>query len=92
VISKLFAARGYGRPQADRQLHDLWKRAAGEEIARSTRVLGLKNAVLQIGVANSALLSELASFRKQELLARLKEQDKQLKLRDMKFQLRGDLT
>lgn len=91
VISKLFAARGFGRVQADRQLHAAWKQTAGEDVARQTRVLGLKNGVLQIGVSNSALLSELASFRKQELLEQMKTDHAQLRLRDLKFKLRGDL-
>jgi len=92
VISRLFAVRGYGRIQADRQLHSAWKTIVGEEVARQTRVLGLKNGVLQIGVSNSALLSELASFRKQELMEQLKTEQPQLRLRSLKFLLRGDLV
>ncbi|WP_437227392.1 DUF721 domain-containing protein [Planctomicrobium sp. SH661] len=91
VISKLFAARGFGRVQADRQLHAAWSQTAGEDLARQTRVLNLKNGVMQIGVANSALLNELVSFRKQELLERIQANHSHLKLRDLKFKLRGDL-
>lgn len=92
VISRLFAAKGYGRVQADRQLHLLWKEVAGEDVARQSRVLSLKNGVLQIGVANSALINELASFQKPELLEKLKAAPQQLRIRDLKFKLRGDLT
>jgi len=92
VISKLFAIRGYGRVQADRQLHLAWKQIAGEEVARQTRVLGLKNSILQIGVSNGALLNELASFQKQELLQKFKEEFPQLRIRNFKFKLRGDLS
>ncbi|MFV0443814.1 MAG: DUF721 domain-containing protein [Planctomycetaceae bacterium] len=91
VLSQLFAQRGYGRVRGDRQLHDIWKAVAGETIARQTRVAGVKNGVLQVGVGNSALLSELASFHKFSLLERLQADQPQLKVRDIKFKLRGDL-
>jgi len=92
VISKLFATRGYGRMQSDRQLHTAWSEVAGEDLAGQTRVTGLKNGVLQIGVSNAAQLNELAAFRKQELLERLQAEHSHLRVRDLKFKLRGDLN
>jgi predicted nucleic acid-binding Zn ribbon protein len=92
VLSRLFALRGYGRPQAQRQLHEAWNRAAGAELAPQTRVLVLKQGVLHVGVANSALLSELTAFRKPELLEGLQAAAPQLRVRDIKFKLRGDLS
>jgi len=92
VLSRLFATRGYGRVQGDRQLQVAWRQVAGEEIARHCRVLTFRNGVLQIGVANGALLSELASFQKQEFLAKFETDFSQLRIRDLKFKLRGHLT
>ena len=92
VLSHLFALRGYGRVQADRQLHEAWRNVAGTPLDQQTRVLGLKRGVLQIGVSNSALLSELASFRKAELLLQFKTDYPQLRVRDLKFRHRGDLN
>lgn len=92
VLSHLFALRGYGRVQGDRQLHDAWRSAAGEQIARQTRVTGVKNGILQVGVASSALLSELAAFHKWSLLDRLRSEHPQLRINDIKFRLRGDLA
>ena len=91
VLSQLFALRGYGRVRGDRQLHDVWREIAGETIAKQTRVSGVKNGVLQVGVASSALLSELAAFHKASLLERLQSEQPLLKVRDIKFKLRGDL-
>lgn len=91
VLSKLFATRGYGRVQGDRQLHSAWKQVAGEETSQQSRVLTLRGGTLQIGVANGALLSELASFQKAELLEKLGSQFPHLRIRDLKFKLRGDL-
>lgn len=91
VLSQLFALRGYGRVRGDRQLHDVWRAAAGEAIAKQTRVAGVRNGVLQVGVASAALLSELAGFHKASLLERLQSDHPQLNVRDIKFKLRGDL-
>lgn len=91
VLSQLFAQRGYGRARGEAQLHALWNEIVGEELAGRTRVMMLKNGVLHVGVASSALLSELASFRKGELMEQLHAALGRRKIRDLKFRLRGDL-
>lgn len=92
VLSQLFALRGYGRSQANQQLEEIWKQVAGEEIAAQTKVANLKNGVLHIGVSNSALMSEIVAFHKVEFVRRIKSEHRQLKVRDIKFKLRGDLN
>lgn len=87
VLSQLFATRGYGRIQGDRQVRQIWQEIVGEETGGQTRVTGVKNGVLNVGVANSPLLSELAGFRKSEILARLKSEHADLRIRDIKFRL-----
>lgn len=91
VLSQLFALRGYGRIRGDQQLHHAWRQVAGDQIAAQTRVSGVKNGVLQVGVASSALLSELAAFHKHSLLQRLQTVHPHLKIKDLKFKLRGGL-
>jgi hypothetical protein len=91
VVSQLFALRGYGQTRGDRQLQDAWRETAGEQVFSQTRPLGVRNGVLQVGVASSGLLSELATFHKHSLLERLQNQYKHLKIHDIKFKLRGDL-
>lgn len=92
VLSHLFALRGYGRARADRALHDLWRQAAGEQIATRTRVLGLRNGVLQVGVSNAALLGELAAFHRPSLLEALQRSAPDGSIRDVKFRLKGTLS
>lgn len=92
ILSQLFALRGYGRVQGERQLQEAWREIAGEVIARQTRVLGVTAGVLHVGVAGSALLSELVSFHKHSLLERLQFAAPHLPIRDIKFKLRGDLA
>ena len=92
AVSELIALRGLARQQGDEQLRIIWKELAGDKIASQTKVLGLRRGILQIGVISSVLLSELASFHKPSLLARLQEDHGHLQIRDLKFRLRGDLA
>nr|MBA3350921.1 hypothetical protein [Blastocatellia bacterium] len=48
--------------------------------------------VLQIGVSSAAMLGELASFHQLRLIEGLKTQFPELKLKGIKFRLRGDLA
>lgn len=92
AISQLFALKGYANQKGDAQLAAAWKELAGERVASRTAVLGVNRGVLQVGVSSAALLGELASFHKARLVADLKSKFPALKLRDIKFRLRGDLN
>ena len=89
VLSKVVAMRGIGRIRGDRQLLDAWKSVAGPEASEGSRPTTLRNGVLQVLVSNSALLSELVSFHKAMILARLKAEHPSLKIRDLKFKLQS---
>jgi predicted nucleic acid-binding Zn ribbon protein len=85
IISRLFIARGWGRRQGRLHLERAWADAAGEKIARNTRVGALKRGVLEIEVGNGALLQELVSFHKRRLLTQMKEKLAGVPLKDLKF-------
>jgi len=89
VLSRLMTLRGYGRTQSDRQLRELWQRVAGEQIAERTKVIGLRNGVLQIGVSSAPLLSELTSFHRHSLVQALRVEAGDSGIRDLKFRLRS---
>ena len=89
VLSQVIALRGIGRIRGDRQLADAWKSVTSPEIAAGARPTVLKNGVLQILVTSSALLSELVSFHKGTILARLKAEHPGMKVRDLKFKLQS---
>jgi predicted nucleic acid-binding Zn ribbon protein len=91
ALSELFALRGLARVRGDAQLADVWTEVAGEAIATQTRVQGIKRGVLNVGVSNSALLSELAAFHKLNLIESLHERRPDLQIRDLKFRLNGQL-
>jgi predicted nucleic acid-binding Zn ribbon protein len=92
VVTRLVALRGYGQPGGQRELARLWRDAAGPDIERHTRVIGLRKGSLLIGVGNAALLSELAAFHKHDLLEKVQEASQDAAIRDLKFRLRGDLN
>lgn len=92
AISQLFAIKGYASDRGNAQLVAAWKDLAGERIAERTAVLGVNRGVLQVGVSSAAMLGELASFHKDRLVDGLKTRYPALKLRGVKFRLRGDLA
>lgn len=85
VIAELFARRGYGRVQADSELRMAWEQVAGPELAAQARMLNLRSGTVHIRVANAALRSELAAFRRPELLQQLQQLVPHLKIKDLKF-------
>ena len=72
ILGELFAARGYGRLRGLEELEEAWNAAVGEPGCRQTRVGEVRRGVLNVTVAHSTLLEELAAFRKPQLLAALR--------------------
>ncbi len=92
ALSELIAARGLARVRGDEQLRQTWREVAGEQFAADTKVLGIRNGVLRIGVSNSALLGELVSYHRESLLQSLQQDHAFLKIRDVKFRLKGNIA
>ena len=93
ILSRLFAARGWGRRQDRLRLEEAWAEVAGPERARQTRVGALRRGVLEILVANAVLLQELAHFQKRRLLEQLRRRLPGTPLTDLRFRAgtpRGD--
>jgi predicted nucleic acid-binding Zn ribbon protein len=89
VLSKLIALRGFARKQGDAQLQAAWAEVAGAAWAAKSRPTGIRRGVLQVSVTEGPLLSELVSFHRLTLVARLAEKHPHLKIRDLKFRLDG---
>jgi predicted nucleic acid-binding Zn ribbon protein len=85
ILSRLFAARGWGRRQERLGLEDAWAEAVGEPGARHTRVGGFRRGVLEIWVDNAVLLQELAHFQKRPLLEKLRARLPGLTVLDLRF-------
>ncbi|WP_439622224.1 DUF721 domain-containing protein [Gemmata sp.] len=85
ILGKLFTSRGWGRKNERVRLEMAWADAAGPELLKSTRVLGLKRGVLEVDVRNAVQMSELAQFHKRGLLAKLRAALPGVTLTDIKF-------
>ncbi len=75
ILGELFTVRGYGRLLARQELEAAWNSAVGEPHCRQTRLGDVRHGVLNVTVAHSTLLEELAAFRKRSLLAALRTSD-----------------
>lgn len=85
ILSRLFAARGWGRRQERLRLEEAWAAAAGAEVARHTRAGALRRGVLEVMVDNAVLLQELAHFQKRRLLENLRGRLPGMTLADLRF-------
>jgi len=85
ILSRLFAARGWGRRQGQLRLENAWAEAVGTTHAAHTRVAGFRRGVLEVEVNNGVLLQELAHFHKRRLLAELRGKLPGTTLTDLRF-------
>lgn len=85
VLSRLFAARGWGRRQERLHLEEAWADAVGPEHAGRTRVGGLRRGILEVEVNNAILLQELAHFHKRRILDRLRKCLPRTNVTDLRF-------
>ena len=73
ILSRLFAARGWGRQQERNRLERAWAEAVGPEYVNNTRVTGFRRNVLEVEVKGAIPLQELSQFHKRGVLERLRK-------------------
>lgn len=91
AISEVIALRGLAHEGSFARVAAAWREIAGEAIASGTRATAVNRGVLQVLVNSAPLLSELASFHKAVFVKAFKERYADLKIRDIKFKLRGEM-
>jgi predicted nucleic acid-binding Zn ribbon protein len=87
ILGELFTVRGYGRLLARQELEDAWNMAVGEPYCRQTRLGDVRHGVLNVTVAHSTLLEELAAFRKPSLLVALRASAPGTPIHDIRFRV-----
>jgi predicted nucleic acid-binding Zn ribbon protein len=80
------ARRGYAREQSAAAYGEAWRSAVGEPTGKFTQAGLLKRGALEVTVANSVLVQELA-YRKVELLAKLNQLLPDQNIRDLRFRV-----
>jgi len=85
ILGRLFTSRGWGRKNDRLRIEQAWTDVVGPELARETRVGGIRRAVLEVDVKNAVLIQELAQFHKKKLLEKLRKVLPGIRLTDLKF-------
>jgi predicted nucleic acid-binding Zn ribbon protein len=85
IVSRLMTRRGYGNQQTSQEWSAAWSTVAGSQ-ASQTRPGKYSRGVLDVIVANSAVLQEL-TFRKKQLLQSLQLQVPHFKVKDLRFRV-----
>lgn len=88
AITRFISERGLAGSAGLGTLNELWKEIVGDDIGRRTKVTGIRNGTLEVGVASSALLNELVGFYSQEFLALIQSDDRGKCVRSIKYRLR----
>lgn len=85
VLQNLVRQKGLAEQSTGQELDRLWKTVAGERAAGSSYVRKLRGGVLEIGVTNGAILEELNSYLKQDLLSAMQQQHPNPPIASLKF-------
>jgi predicted nucleic acid-binding Zn ribbon protein len=85
ILSRLFAARGWGRRQGRLHLERAWADVIGPEFAAHTRPGALRRGVLEVVVDNAVLLQELTHYHKRRLLEQLRRRLPDTPWTDLRF-------
>jgi hypothetical protein len=72
VIAEVMKSAAMPRKGEPTQLREAWERAAGMDVAKRSRPLGLRNGELTVSFESPALRQEVEAFRKGEILSRLR--------------------
>lgn len=86
VIADLLARTGAARPQATRELELAWREIVGGALADVSRPLRVYRARLEVVVGHSIAVQEL-TFRKPEILQKLKQRWPEQRIKDIKFRV-----
>ena len=86
VVAQVMQRTGYAQAEAARQIDEVWQKAAGEGLARTTRVGKVRRGRLEIMVASSLVMQEL-TFQKKRLLADVQQELPEMKIESIRFRV-----
>ncbi len=85
LLDLVVRRRGIAEKTAQQELNTMWAEIAGERIGQRSSVRRLRDGVLEIGVRNGAVLEEVSSYLKHDLLAAIQSSHAELNIRSLKF-------
>jgi predicted nucleic acid-binding Zn ribbon protein len=86
VVGQLLVKRGYGNVQQAQSLQQLWQGVAGEQYKVNTKAAQVKRGVLEVLVANSAVMQEL-TFVKAKLVKALAQAAAEQNIQNIRFKV-----
>ena len=85
-MSQLLARRGYAQVQSAALCESAWREAVGQKLAPHTRPGNVRRGVLEVLVASSSVMQELA-FVKAKVIKQLAQLAPDQKIRDVRFRV-----
>ena len=85
ILSRWMAKNRAHRRAGQKPIHLLWKEAAGPELAQGTRATRLAGGVLTVEVSSAPLLNELATYRRKEILERVRALEELRGVQEIRF-------
>jgi len=85
LLDQVFRRRGIAEKSGQERLSAMWAEVTGERIGQKSYVRQLRGGVLEIGVRNGAVLEELSSYLKHDLLTEIQSKHIELKIQSLKF-------
>lgn len=86
LVAQLMARKGYNQSVARDELKMAWEAVADNRWSQQTQPGNIRQGVLEINVANSALLHQL-EFTRQSLVAALQQRLPQNNIKDIRFRI-----
>jgi predicted nucleic acid-binding Zn ribbon protein len=76
---------GKRRMKQQKELSEIWTEISGKKLSSHTQLMGVRKKVIQVKVDSVTLMSELSNFKRQELLAKIREKTPGKYYLDIKF-------
>lgn len=85
LLDQVVRRRGIAEKSGQQELNTMWAAVAGDRIGRRSSVRRLQSGVLEIGVRNGAVLEELSSYLKHDLLNAIQSKHPEFNIQSLKF-------
>ncbi len=85
ILQQLVRKKGLAEESTQKELGEIWTKAAGERVASKSFVRKLRSGILEIGVSNGAILEELNCYLRHELLPAVQQLHPDPKINSLKF-------
>lgn len=85
MLNRVVRQRGLAERSSHQALQDLWKSSVEARVAEKSFVRKFRAGVLEIGVTNGAILEELNSYLKHDVLETLRQKHPEPEIEIVKF-------